>query len=88
LFSVIERNVETETIVPDVEMTDINERVQADHIYTTANQTSQNMVFQTKPTLQRVPASAVQVIFQITFAAQSNGGTLFAFFLLSDEAKC
>lgn len=62
LFSVIERNVETESIVPDVEMTEINERVQADHIYTTANQNSQNIVFQTKPTLQRVPASAVQVM--------------------------
>ncbi|XP_072745766.1 protein lin-54 homolog isoform X3 [Anoplolepis gracilipes] len=58
---VIERNVETETIVPDVEMTEISEQVQAEHIYTTANQSNQNIVFQTKPTLQRVPASAVQV---------------------------
>lgn len=69
LFSVIDRNVETDTIVPDVEMTEINERVQADHIYTTANQNNQNIVFQTKPTLQRVPASAVQAIFQIAFVA-------------------
>ncbi|XP_050458705.1 protein lin-54 homolog isoform X2 [Cataglyphis hispanica] len=57
----IERNIETETIVPDVEMTEISEQVQAEHIYTTANQSNQNVVFQTKPTLQRVPASAVQV---------------------------
>lgn len=62
----IERNVETETIVPDVEMTEISEQVQAEHIYTTTpSQSNQNIVFQTKPTLQRVPASAVQVI---TFA--------------------
>jgi len=59
---IIERNVETETIVPDVEMTEISEQVQAEHVYTTANQSNQNVVFQTKPTLQRVPASAVQVI--------------------------
>ncbi|KAL6430006.1 hypothetical protein ACFW04_007666 [Cataglyphis niger] len=58
---IIERNIETETIVPDVEMTEISEQVQAEHIYTTANQSNQNVVFQTKPTLQRVPASAVQV---------------------------
>ncbi|GAB1865276.1 Protein lin-54-like protein [Camponotus japonicus] len=58
---IIERNVETETIVPDVEMTEISEQVQAEHVYTTANQSNQNVVFQTKPTLQRVPASAVQV---------------------------
>ncbi|EFN69485.1 Protein lin-54-like protein [Camponotus floridanus] len=58
---IIERNVETETIVPDVEMTEISEQVQAEHVYSTANQSNQNVVFQTKPTLQRVPASAVQV---------------------------
>lgn len=60
---VIERD-ETETIVPDVEMTEISEQVQAEHIYTTANQSNQsnqNVVFQTKPTLQKVPVSAVQV---------------------------
>lgn len=58
---IIERNIETETIVPDVEMTEISEQVQAEHVYTTANQSNQNVVFQTKPTLQRVPASTVQV---------------------------
>lgn len=58
---IIERNVETETIVPDVEMTEISEQVQAEHVYKTANQSNQNVVFHTKPTLQRVPASAVQV---------------------------
>ncbi|XP_071557230.1 protein lin-54 homolog isoform X2 [Temnothorax nylanderi] len=57
---IIERNVETD-IVPDVEMTEIPEQVRAEHIYTMANQNSQNIVFQTKPTLQRVPVSAVQV---------------------------
>ncbi|XP_067210845.1 protein lin-54 homolog isoform X3 [Linepithema humile] len=69
---VIDRNVETETIVPDVEMTEINERVQADHIYTTANQNSQNIVFQTKPTLQRVPASAVQMKPNVSQTTQSQ----------------
>lgn len=62
---IIERNVETDTIVPDVEMTEISEQVQAEHVYTMANQNSQNIVFQTKPTLQRVPVSAVQVMFPI-----------------------
>lgn len=62
---IIERNVETDTMVPDVEMTEISEQVQAEHIYTMANQNSQNIVFQTKPTLQRVPVSAVQVTFPI-----------------------
>lgn len=60
---IIEQNVETDTIVPDVEMTEISEQVQAEHIYTMANQNNQNIVFQTKPTLQRVPVSAVQVTF-------------------------
>lgn len=58
---IIARDIETET-VPDVEMTEISEQMQAEHIYTMANQNSQNIVFQTKPTLQRVPVSAVQVI--------------------------
>lgn len=58
---IIDENVETDTIVPDVEMTEISEQVQAEHIYTMANQNSQNIVFQTKPTLQRVPVSAVQM---------------------------
>ncbi|XP_012144399.1 protein lin-54 homolog isoform X1 [Megachile rotundata] len=59
---IIERNIETETIVPDVEMTEISEQVEEEHIiYTTANQNNQNIVFQTKPTLQRLPTSTVQV---------------------------
>jgi hypothetical protein len=62
---VIRRNIETETIVPDVEMTEVSEQVQTEHIYTMANQNNQNIVFQTKPTLQRVPVSAVQVMFCI-----------------------
>lgn len=59
---IIERNIQTETIVPDVEMTEVSGQVQEEHIiYTTANQNNQNIVFQTKPTLQRLPASTVQV---------------------------
>ncbi|XP_012278286.1 protein lin-54 homolog isoform X2 [Orussus abietinus] len=58
---VIERN-EEETIVPDVEMTDVSDEVREEQIiYTAANQNSQNIIFQTKPTLQRVPVSAIQV---------------------------
>lgn len=57
--AVIKRDIET--IVPDVEMTEISEQVQAEHVYTMASQNNQNVVFQTKPTLQRVPVSAVQV---------------------------
>lgn len=58
---IIERNIESETIVPDVEMADVSEQAQEHIIYTTANQNNQNIVFQTKPTLQRLPASSVQV---------------------------
>ncbi|XP_071557231.1 protein lin-54 homolog isoform X3 [Temnothorax nylanderi] len=68
---IIERNVETD-IVPDVEMTEIPEQVRAEHIYTMANQNSQNIVFQTKPTLQRVPVSAVQMKPNICPATQSQ----------------
>ncbi|KYM75671.1 Protein lin-54 like protein [Atta colombica] len=57
---VIDENVETDTTVPDVEMTEISEQVQTEHVYTIANQNNQNIVFQTKPTVQRVPVSAVQ----------------------------
>ncbi|EFN84203.1 protein lin-54 homolog [Harpegnathos saltator] len=69
---VIERNIETDTIVPDVEMTDISGQVQAEHVYTMANQNSQNIVFQTKPTLQRVPVSAVQVKSNVCQTTQSQ----------------
>ncbi|CAL7951708.1 unnamed protein product [Xylocopa violacea] len=70
---IIERNVETETIVPDVEMTEVPEQVQEEQIiYTTANQNNQNIVFQTKPTLQRIPASTVQVKPNIGQVTQSQ----------------
>ncbi|XP_077271969.1 protein lin-54 homolog isoform X2 [Temnothorax americanus] len=68
---IIERNVETD-MVPDVEMTEISEQVRTEHIYTMANQNSQNIVFQTKPTLQRVPVSAVQMKPNICPATQSQ----------------
>lgn len=59
----LEETVETETITPDIEMTDLTEEIVPHEqiIYTTANQNNQNIIFQTKPTLQRVPISAVQV---------------------------
>ncbi|KZC05293.1 PREDICTED: protein lin-54 homolog [Dufourea novaeangliae] len=70
---IIERNIETETIVPDVEMADISEQAQEEHIiYTTANQNNQNIVFQTKPTLQRLPTSTVQVKSNVGSATQSQ----------------
>lgn len=62
---VLEETIEEteENINQDVEMTDVSEVVQNEEIiYTTANHANQNIVFQTKPTLQRVPISAVQVI--------------------------
>lgn len=75
---IIERNVETETTVPDVEMTEISEQVRAEHVYTVANQNNQNIMFQTKPTLQRVPVSAVQVILVIVcIICLSKYNTLF-----------
>ncbi|KOC67673.1 Protein lin-54 like protein [Habropoda laboriosa] len=70
---IIERNIETETIVPDVEMTEVSEQAQEEHIiYTTANQNNQNIVFQTKPTLQRLPASTVQVKPNVGQVTQSQ----------------
>ncbi|XP_076640391.1 protein lin-54 homolog [Colletes latitarsis] len=70
---IIERNIETETIVPDVEMTEVSDQVQEEHIiYTTANQNNQNIVFQTKPTLQRLPTSTVQVKSNVGQATQSQ----------------
>lgn len=87
---VVERNIETDTIVPDVEMTDISEQVQTEHVYTMANQNSQNIVFQTKPTLQRVPVSAVQVTLLISYAAIRK--TILYLFVIystfSGEAEC
>lgn len=84
---IIERNVETDTIVPDVEMTEISEQVQAEHVYTMANQNSQNIVFQTKPTLQRVPVSAVQVMFPIAIPMQCSNVS-FTIISSSDEVNC
>ncbi|XP_017880263.1 protein lin-54 homolog isoform X2 [Ceratina calcarata] len=70
---IIERNIETETIVPDVEMTEVSEQAQEEHIiYTTASQNNQNIVFQTKPTLQRLPVSTVQVKPNIGQVTQSQ----------------
>ena len=70
---IIERNIEGDTMVPDVEMTEISEHAQEEHIiYTTANQNNQNIVFQTKPTLQRLPTSAVQVKSNVGQATQSQ----------------
>ncbi|XP_031841529.1 protein lin-54 homolog isoform X1 [Nomia melanderi] len=70
---IIERNIEAETIVPDVEMTEVSDQAQEEHIiYTTANQNNQNIVFQTKPTLQRLPASTVQVKSNVGSATQSQ----------------
>ncbi|XP_012236980.1 protein lin-54 homolog isoform X1 [Bombus impatiens] len=70
---IIGRNIETETIVPDVEMTEVSEQAQEEHIiYTTANQNNQNIVFQTKPTLQRLPTSTVQVKSNVGQVTQSQ----------------
>lgn len=70
---VIEQSTESETNVPDVEMTDVSEDVQSEQIiYTTPNQSGQNIRFQTKPTLQRVPITAVQVKPNVCQPAQSQ----------------
>ncbi|XP_076302674.1 protein lin-54 homolog [Lasioglossum baleicum] len=70
---IIERNIETETIIPDVEMTEVSDQAHEEHIiYTTANQINQNIVFQTKPTLQRLPASTVQVKSNVGSTTQSQ----------------
>ncbi|XP_024937498.1 protein lin-54 homolog isoform X2 [Cephus cinctus] len=58
---VIERNVDNETIIPDVEMPDVSDVQPEQILYTAANQNTQNIIFQTKPTLQRVPVSTIQV---------------------------
>ncbi|XP_076297256.1 protein lin-54 homolog isoform X2 [Lasioglossum baleicum] len=70
---IVERNIETDTIVPDVEMHEVSNQAQEEHIiYTTANQINQNIVFQTKPTLQRLPASTVQVKSNVGSTTQSQ----------------
>ncbi|XP_043490437.1 protein lin-54 homolog isoform X2 [Polistes fuscatus] len=69
----IEQNIEAGTIVPDVEMSDVSEQIQAEEIvFTSASQNNQNIIFQTKPSLQRVPVSAVQVKQNICAATQSQ----------------
>ncbi|XP_014610076.1 PREDICTED: protein lin-54 homolog isoform X2 [Polistes canadensis] len=69
----IEQNIEAETVVPDVEMSDVSEQIQAEEIvFTSASQNNQNIIFQTKPSLQRVPVSAVQVKQNICAATQSQ----------------
>ncbi|RLU26383.1 hypothetical protein DMN91_000177 [Ooceraea biroi] len=68
----VKQNIETETIVPDVEMTEVSEQAQIENVYTMANQNNQNIVFQTKPTLQRVPVSAVQVKPSVCQTTQSQ----------------
>ncbi|KAI4500354.1 hypothetical protein M0802_004771 [Mischocyttarus mexicanus] len=69
----IEQNIEADTIVPDVEMSDVSEQIQAEEIvFTSASQNNQNIIFQTKPSLQRVPVSAVQVKQNICPATQSQ----------------
>ncbi|XP_035731555.1 protein lin-54 homolog isoform X3 [Vespa mandarinia] len=69
----IEQNIEAETIVPDVEMSEVSEQIQAEEIvFTSASQNNQNIIFQTKPSLQRVPVSAVQVKQNICPATQSQ----------------
>ncbi|XP_066594732.1 protein lin-54 homolog [Prorops nasuta] len=71
---IIEQNNETETIIPDVEMADVPLQVQNEQIvYTSANQqNNQNIIFQTKPTLQRIPVSAVQMNPNINQSTQSQ----------------
>lgn len=65
--TVIEESTENESILPDVEMTEVPPEVQSEQIiYTTAGSTTQNMILQTKPTLQKVsPTTAVQVFIKI-----------------------
>lgn len=70
VHTVIEESVEAEaeSILPDVEMTEIQEEQQVEQIiYTTAApSTNQNMILQTKPTLQRVPSNtAAQVCLMV-----------------------
>ncbi|XP_053970403.1 protein lin-54 homolog [Hylaeus volcanicus] len=70
---IVERSIENEMIVPDVDMAEVSDQVQGEHIiYTTANQNNQNIIFQTKPTLQRLPASTVQVKSNVGPATQSQ----------------
>jgi hypothetical protein len=64
--NIITMNNENESILPEVMMSDGQpQEVQTEQIiYTTANQSSQNLILQTKPTLQRVPSTtSVQVCY-------------------------
>lgn len=72
---VIEQESETEgeSVLPDIEMTDVSDNVQNEQIiYTTANQHNQNLIFQTKPTLQRVPVSTIQMKSHVGQPTQSQ----------------
>ncbi|XP_034950242.1 protein lin-54 homolog isoform X2 [Chelonus insularis] len=68
----LEEHVETEIIGPDIEMTDVSEEKTKRLTYSTANQSNQNVVFQTKPTLQKVPISAVQIKPAMTQPTQTQ----------------
>ncbi|XP_012268042.2 protein lin-54 homolog [Athalia rosae] len=70
---VLKQDIETETIVPEIEVTTSVDDIQAKQIiYTSANPNNQNIIFQTKPTLQRVPASAIQVKPNVAQPSQSQ----------------
>ncbi|XP_058795737.1 protein lin-54 homolog isoform X2 [Phymastichus coffea] len=59
--TVIEEMTESETILPDVEMTEVPTEVQTEQIiYTTAASATQNMILQTKPTLQKIKPNVTQ----------------------------
>lgn len=60
--------IEPETIIPDVEMTDVSDEPQQFEqiIYTTAAPSvNQNLILQTKPTLQKVPATTAAQVCSI-----------------------
>ena len=66
----IEQTIENETEVQDVEMA---EDIQSEQIiFTSPNQAGSNVRFQTKPTLQRIPITAVQVKPNVCQPAQSQ----------------
>ncbi|XP_043276542.1 protein lin-54 homolog isoform X2 [Venturia canescens] len=69
----VEQNTETESAVSDVEMTDVSEEIQPEATtFETQRHPSQNVIFQTKPSLQRVPITAVQAKSNTGQAAQSQ----------------
>ncbi|XP_046734294.1 protein lin-54 homolog [Diprion similis] len=70
----LDRSIESTTTASDIEMTDLSDNAQPEQITysSSANQNSQNIVFQTKPTLQRVPVSAIQVKPTVPQVSQSQ----------------